>query len=56
MLYDAGHGRINLALCGDLMPSRRLAVFREREFLALRELLCTTCIEAREGRGIIRGT
>jgi hypothetical protein len=22
MLYDAEHGRINLALCGDIMPSR----------------------------------
>ena len=39
MLYDAEHGRINLALCGDLMPSRRLAVYLEPEFLALRELL-----------------
>ena len=38
MLYDAEHGRINLALCGDIMPSRRLAVYREPEFLALREV------------------
>jgi poly-gamma-glutamate capsule biosynthesis protein CapA/YwtB (metallophosphatase superfamily) len=39
MLYDAEHGRINLALCGDIMPSRRLAVFSEPNFLGLRELL-----------------
>jgi poly-gamma-glutamate capsule biosynthesis protein CapA/YwtB (metallophosphatase superfamily) len=39
MLYEAEQGRISLALCGDIMPSRRLAVFREPEFLALRELL-----------------
>jgi hypothetical protein len=36
MLYDADHGRINLALCGDIMPSRRLAVFSEPNFLGLR--------------------
>jgi hypothetical protein len=39
MLYQAEQGRISLALCGDIMPSRRLAVFREPEFLALRDLL-----------------
>jgi poly-gamma-glutamate synthesis protein (capsule biosynthesis protein) len=39
MLYEAEQGRISLALCGDIMPSRRLAVFREPGFLALRELL-----------------
>lgn len=39
MLYDAEYGRIIFALCGDLMPSRRLAVHRERGFLALRDLL-----------------
>src|SRR5205823_14739495 len=39
MLDDAEHGRISLALCGDLIPSRRLAIYREPEFLALRELL-----------------
>lgn len=39
MLYEAEHGRINLALCGDLMPSRRLAVYHEPEFLGLREIL-----------------
>jgi hypothetical protein len=36
MLYDAEHGRINIALCGDIMPSRRLAVFSEPNFLGLR--------------------
>jgi len=39
MLYEAEQGKVNLALCGDIMPSRRLAVFREPEFLALREIL-----------------
>ena len=39
MLYDAEYGRINLTLCGDIMPSRRLAVFSEPNFLGLRELL-----------------
>jgi Bacterial capsule synthesis protein PGA_cap len=39
MLYEAEQGKVNLALCGDIMPSRRLAVFREPEFLALRETL-----------------
>lgn len=39
MLYNAEHGRINLALCGDIMPSRRPTVYREPEFLALREVL-----------------
>src|SRR2546421_308722 len=39
MLYEAEQGRVNLALCGDIMPSRRLAVFREPQFLALREIL-----------------
>ena len=39
MLYHAERGGISLALCGDLMPSRRLAVYREPEFFALREIL-----------------
>jgi poly-gamma-glutamate capsule biosynthesis protein CapA/YwtB (metallophosphatase superfamily) len=39
MTYEAEQGRVALALCGDIMPSRRLAVFREPEFLALREVL-----------------
>ena len=39
MLYEAEQGKVSLALCGDIMPSRRLAVFREPEFLALREIL-----------------
>src|ERR1043166_952444 len=39
MLYQAEQGNARIALCGDIMPSRRLAVFREPEFLALREIL-----------------
>ena len=39
MLYEAEQGHVKLALCGDIMPSRRLAVFREPEFLALRDIL-----------------
>lgn len=39
MRYEAEHGQINLALCGDIMPSRRMAVFREPKYLALRDLL-----------------
>ena len=39
MLYEAEQGKVSLALCGDIMPSRKLAVFRESEFLALREIL-----------------
>jgi poly-gamma-glutamate capsule biosynthesis protein CapA/YwtB (metallophosphatase superfamily) len=39
MLYEAEQGHVTLALCGDIMPSRRLAVFREPKFLELREVL-----------------
>src|ERR1051325_11673514 len=39
MPYEAEQGRATIALCGDIMPSRRLAVFREPQFLALREIL-----------------
>ena len=39
MLYQAEQGNARIALCGDIMPSRRLAVFHEPEFLALREIL-----------------
>ncbi|HEY7166647.1 MAG TPA: CapA family protein [Candidatus Binatia bacterium] len=39
MIYEAEQGNATIALCGDIMPSRRLAVFREPEFLALREIL-----------------
>ena len=39
MLYEAEQGSAKIALCGDIMPSRRLAVFREPEFLALRDVL-----------------
>jgi poly-gamma-glutamate synthesis protein (capsule biosynthesis protein) len=40
MPYESERGDITLALCGDIMPSRRLAVFAEREFLKLRDILC----------------
>jgi poly-gamma-glutamate capsule biosynthesis protein CapA/YwtB (metallophosphatase superfamily) len=39
--YESERANITLALCGDIMPSRRLAVYREPEFLKLREILCT---------------
>jgi len=39
MLYAAEQGQASLAICGDIMPSRRLAVFREPEFVALRDRL-----------------
>ena len=39
MLYEAEQGQVTLALCGDIMPSRRLAVFREAKFLELRGVL-----------------
>jgi len=40
MLYDAEHGDISLMLLGDVMPTRRLAVFGEERYLQLRNL-CT---------------
>ena len=39
MLYEAERGQVTLALCGDIMPSRRMAVFREPKFLASHETL-----------------
>ena len=39
MSYESEQGEITIALSGDIMPSRRLAVYREAEFLALRDLL-----------------
>src|SRR5512140_720162 len=39
MLYSAEQGQTSVAVCGDIMPSRRLAVFHEPEFLALRDRL-----------------
>jgi poly-gamma-glutamate synthesis protein (capsule biosynthesis protein) len=39
MPYESERGLFTLALSGDIMPSRRLAVYREPEFLALRDLL-----------------
>jgi poly-gamma-glutamate capsule biosynthesis protein CapA/YwtB (metallophosphatase superfamily) len=39
MLYTAEQGQASVAVCGDIMPSRRLAIFHEPEFLALRDRL-----------------
>ena len=39
MLYDSESGDLNIALLGDVMPTRRLAVYREQRYLKLRELL-----------------
>src|SRR3989304_7037597 len=39
MPYESERGEITIALVGDVMLTRRLAVFREPEFLKLRELL-----------------
>jgi len=39
--YESERANVTLALCGDIMPSRRLAICREPEFLKLREILCT---------------
>src|SRR3990172_10848206 len=41
MPYEAEKGQVSIALSGDIMPSRRLAVYREPEFLSLREILGT---------------
>jgi len=38
-LYDSESRNLRLALCGDLMLTRRLAVYKEPRFLALRDLL-----------------
>ena len=38
MLYDAEHGDISLMLLGDVMPTRRLAVFGEERYLQLKNL------------------
>ena len=39
MLYEPESGSIKVALLGDVMPTRRLAVFREEHYLKLREIL-----------------
>lgn len=39
MIYRSESGAVRLALAGDLMPSRRLDVFDEPQYLALRDLL-----------------
>jgi len=67
MLYEAEQDKATLAICGNIMPSRRLAVFREAKFLALCEILSSAdaCFanlenmvvrygEQRDGRGISR--
>ena len=38
-MYEADSGKISIALAGDIAPTRRLSVFREPRFLALRDLL-----------------
>lgn len=38
-MYEAENGCFTLALVGDTIPTRRLSVFREDRFLALREIL-----------------
>ncbi|HXG52544.1 MAG TPA: CapA family protein [candidate division Zixibacteria bacterium] len=39
MLYEPESGNIKIALLGDVMPTRRLSVFREERYLELREVL-----------------
>ena len=39
MPYEAERGDITIAFGGDIMPSRKLAVYREPDFLSLRDLL-----------------
>jgi poly-gamma-glutamate capsule biosynthesis protein CapA/YwtB (metallophosphatase superfamily) len=41
MPYESEQGTITIALGGDIMPSRKLGIFREPEFLKLREILST---------------
>ncbi|HEX6512165.1 MAG TPA: CapA family protein [Chloroflexota bacterium] len=38
-LYDSESGSLRIALCGDLMLTRRLAVYKEQRYLQLRDLL-----------------
>jgi hypothetical protein len=38
MLYDAERGEFSLMLLGDVMPTRRLAVFDEERYLQLRNI------------------
>lgn len=67
MLYDSESGDFTISLLGDVMPTRRLAVFREERYLQLREILTSsdatfanleTCVhEYLEGhQGISGGT
>jgi hypothetical protein len=41
MAYDAAKGNFRVALAGDCMLTRRLSVFDEPAFLALRDLFRT---------------
>ena len=38
MLYESERGDFSLMLLGDVMPTRRLAVFGEERYLKLREI------------------
>jgi len=42
MLYESERGDFSLMLLGDVMPTRRLAVFGEERYLKLREI----CVSA----------
>jgi len=42
MIYDSECGDFDLALLGDVMPTRRLSVFREKNYLKLREIISST--------------
>ena len=42
MLYDAESGDFVLGLLGDVMPTRRLAVFHEERYLKLKETLASS--------------
>jgi poly-gamma-glutamate capsule biosynthesis protein CapA/YwtB (metallophosphatase superfamily) len=39
MIYDSERGDLRLMLLGDVMPTRRLSVFREERYLKLREIV-----------------
>ncbi len=41
MIYDSDCGDFAITLLGDVMPTRRLSVFREERYLKLREILTT---------------
>src|SRR5690349_2475217 len=39
MLFEAEAGNLRMALCGDIMLTRRLSAYQEERYLALRQLL-----------------